>query len=34
MSPDMGGNFDLTWLLIAAALIALGLGLALGAWLL
>ena len=31
---SFGSGFDLTPLLIAAALIALGLGLALGAWLL
>ena len=34
MSPGMGSGFDLTYLLLAVALIALGLGLALGSWLL
>ena len=31
---SFGSNFDLTWLLIAAVLVALGLGFALAAWLL
>ena len=31
---SFGSGFDLTWLLVAVALVALGLGLALGAWLL